>query len=123
MQIVDDLTGDMIIRQGDNGKYTVNGTPTDKVYSAFLSVVDENRNHIGDIETFTNPEGYTEFIITPEFSNKLEVKKGEEQATYFFVVKICFGINDIEDTLILGNKGIYELNKITVLPKISEGTK
>ena len=123
MQIVDELTGDMIIRQGDNGEYIVEDTPTDKVYTAYFSVVDENRNHIGDIETNTSLEGYTKFIITPDFSDKLEVKKDEESATYYFVVKLCHGVNDIEDTLVIGNKGINELNKITVLPKISEGGK
>lgn len=123
MFIVDELTGDIIIRQGDNGEYTINNTPTDKIYNAFLSVVDENRNLIGDIETTTNAEGYTTFIITPEFSDKLVVKRGEEEATYYFVVKLCYGVNNIEDTLILGNKGINELNKITVYPKISEGTR
>lgn len=123
MFIVDELTGDMTIRQGNNGEYTINNTPTDKIYNAFLSVVDENRNLIGDIETTTNAEGYTTFIITPEFSDKLVVKRGEEEATYYFAVKLCYGVNEIEDTLILGNKGINELNKITVYPKISEGTR
>ena len=50
------------------------------------------------------------------------MKKGEDSATYYFGIKICYGINDIEDTLVIGDKTIEDLNTITVLPKITEGS-
>jgi len=123
MFIVDDITGNITLRQGDNGEYTLFGIPTDMVYVGSLAVVDENRNRIGEeIITNTNQtEGSVTFTFTPEFTDKLTVKRGEESATYDFAVKLRVGVNYIEDTLVIGNKTIYDKNTITVLPKIAEG--
>lgn len=122
MFIVDEITGDIITRQGDNGEYTIYNIPTDKDYKLYFSVFDENRNKIGD-EILVNSlyKDFATFIITPEFSDKLTVKKGEESAQYNFAIKKCYGFNQIEDTLVLGNKTIYDKNTILVLPKESEG--
>lgn len=122
MFLVDETTGDVITRQGDDGEYTITNLPTDKDYTLYFSVFDENRNKIGEeISVNSLYKDYATFIITPSFSDKLTVKRGEESAEYYFAIKKCFGIDQIEDTLIIGNKSIYDKNKIIVLPKESEG--
>lgn len=121
MQIVDELTGDFIIRQGDDGHYTVEDIPTDKNYTAYFSVFDEKGTIINEISTETNNENYVKFTFNPSITDEWVVKKGEEQATYYFAIKLCFGFNQIEDTLVIGNKTIYDKNVITVLAKQVEG--
>lgn len=122
MFIVDETTGNITLRQGDNGKYSIFGLPTDKNYRAYLSVEDENRNKIGEeLSVETNNSDSVSFIFSPDFTDNFTVKRGEDFATYYFGIKICYGINDIEDTLIIGDKTIEDVNTITVLPKITEG--
>ena len=121
MQIVDSLTGDFVIRQGDDGQYVVEDIPNDKNYTAYFSVFDSKGNFINEVTEQTNQENFVKFVFTPSITDEWKVKKGEEQAIYYFAVKLCYGINQIEDTLVIGNKSIYDKNVITVLAKQSEG--
>lgn len=121
MQIVDELTGDFIIRQGDDGQYVVEDIPNDKNYTAYFSVSDSKGNFINEVIEQTNNETFVKFTFTPSVTDEWTVKKGEEQAIYYFAVKLCYGIDQIEDTLVIGNKSIYDKNVITVLAKQSEG--
>ena len=122
MFIADEITGDITLRQGDNGKYTITGIPTDKNYFAYFSVLDENRNKIGEeLVTNTNYLNHVSFTFQPDFTDLFVVKKGEDNAIYEFGVKLKFGVNYIEDTLVIGNKDISAKNTITVLPKLSDG--
>lgn len=121
MHIVDDLTGDMVIGYGDNGEYTVTNIPTDKDYTALFIVYDSNRKTMFTIPKNTEMKDSVTFVFTPNDIEKLTVPKGEDTADYFFDIKLKFGINYIEDTLILGNKNMYAKNKLTVIAKGSEG--
>lgn len=122
MQIVDELTGDIIIRQGDDGHYVVEDIPTDKNYEAYFSVYDEDGKIINELKAETNNENFVKFVFPPTFTDEWAVKRGEEEATYYFAIKLCYGFNQIEDTLVIGNKTIYDKNIITVLAKQVEGS-
>jgi hypothetical protein len=126
MYEVDETTGNITLRQGDSGEYTVEGLPNNYLYSAYFAVYDDKRNPVGyeikkDIE---QENARVTFPLTPEFTDYLIVKPNEEVATYFFDVKLSYydGENiQIEDTLILGDKTSEEKNTITVYPKTVEG--
>lgn len=121
MFIVDELTGDITLRQGDDGLYTVTGVKVDYVFTPYLAVSTQDRIQIGEpIVGTTNEDGSIDFIFKPSFTDLLEVEKNEEDATYNFAVKLKKGIDEKEDTLIIGNKTIYETNTITVLPDLVE---
>lgn len=121
MQIVDELTGNIIIRQGDDGQYVVKDIPTDKNYLASFAVYTEDRKKINEMQTQTDNKDFVEFTFPPSFTDEWVVKKGEEEATYYFGIKLSYGLDEIEDTIVIGNKTIYDRNTITVLPKLVEG--
>lgn len=120
MQIVDELTGDMTISYGDNGEYTVFNIPTDKNYMAYFIVFDKNRKNIFQIQKETLNQDFVTFIFKPSDIEKLVIPKDEESQEYFFDIKLRYGNNEIEDTLVLGNKSVYDKNKITVVAKGNE---
>lgn len=67
------------------------------------------------------PTTNIEFKIPAALTNHLTVKRNEETAEYYFGIKLCSDDED-EDTLLLGNSNIGDLNTITVYPKKLEGT-
>lgn len=122
---VDELTGDITLRQGDDGVYTLVDIETDYTFTPYLAVTDEDYKPIGEQITGTveyiDEKKNVSFKFEPEFTDLLVVKKGQETATYIFGVKLSNSVEKIEDTLIIGNKDAYGVNTITVLPKIVEG--
>ena len=121
MFIVDEETGNITLTQGDTGKYTITGLPTDQYYTCYLAIQDEKRNPIGDeIIENANLKSSVTFEFTSELTDLLTVKKNEETATYNFGVKMC-DKTGAEDKLLIGNSQIGDLNTITVYPKKVEG--
>lgn len=124
MFIVDETTGDIVLRQGDSGVYTLIDLEIDYEFTPYLAVIDDDYKQIAQIigeKEYINGKYSLAFKFKPSLTDKLVVKKGEEEATYMFGVKLSSGIDDIEETLIIGNKDAYGENIITVLPKIVEG--
>lgn len=118
MYIVDEETGDMTIRQGDTYTFRVEGVSDD--YELYYSVYNANRDIVWEIST-TPVDGVADFTVTPYYSNQLTVPKNKRTAIYYYGLKRCK--DGYEDTLIVGDKSINELNKITVYPLITEGTE
>lgn len=114
-------TGDVICRQGDSGEMTFTGISTAKPYKAYFSIYNNKRKILVEIEA-TPFDGTVTFGLTPEMMDKLEVPVGEKNMLYYYGIKICLPEENYEDTLVVGNKEITALNKITVYPKITEGT-
>ena len=78
-----DKDGNITLIQGDSGELVINGLPTDKNYSVYFAIQDENRNPIGsEIELDTNNSSSVIFTITGSLTNLLTVKKDDETATY-----------------------------------------
>lgn len=116
MFIIDEETGNMTIRQGDSYTFTVEGV--DDTYTLYYSVYDSSRNILWEIDTTPVNEIAT-FNITPALSTQMTVPTGRKTETYYYGLKRCK--DGYEDTLIVGNKGVGDLNKILVYPLIVEG--
>ncbi len=117
-----DNNGNITMIQGDSGTLSVSGIPTDKNYTVYFAIQDENRNSIGtELYVNTNRNSTVMFIITGVLTDLLKVKKGEETATYYYGIKLCDTEDNTEDTLLLGNSSIGDRTSITVYPKKVEG--
>lgn len=121
MFIMDDITGDITTRQGDTWSFDVEGISDD--FDAYFSVYrGDTRERLFEIQT--NPvNGVTKFEIDNTNSDKLIVPENRKTEIYYYGIKRCKLINGkyFEDTVIVGDKQIGELNKILVYPKITEG--
>lgn len=120
--VVDDY-GNITLVQGDSGQLTVNGLNTDKNYTLYLAIQDSKRNPIGS-EIVVNSNGAESviFVLSPELTNLLTVKRRDESAEYYYGIKVCDESTDFEDTLLIGDSDIGDLNTITVYPKKVEGS-
>jgi hypothetical protein len=120
--VVDDYANITLV-QGDSGQLTVNGLNTDKNYTLYLAIQDSKRNPIGS-EIVVNSNGAESviFVLSPELTNLLTVKRRDESAEYYYGIKVCDESTDFEDTLLIGDSDIGDLNTITVYPKKVEGS-
>lgn len=121
MFIVDETTGNIKTIQGDSGKFDAVGVPTDKNYEVYFGFKDGNRQLVGfELMVYSGYQPIVTFKITPSLTNLLTVPLGEETATYYHYVKICYKDDDFEDTQQIGNQPIGT-NTTTVEPKGLEG--
>lgn len=120
--IVDEETGDIECRQGDTGKIVISGIPTDKEYLLYFSIYDNDRKILHE-QSARPSEGQVTFNLPPAVTDNLTVAKGVKYATYYWGIKLCYEPDDYEDTLLVGDKSIGDVNKIKVYPKIVEGTE
>jgi len=120
--IVDDY-GNITLVQGDSGQLTVSGIPDDKSYTVYLAIQDSKRNPVGSEIHYTTNAGQSSvvFEFTPSLTDLLTVKRNEDSAEYYYGVKVC-DAEGFEDTLIIGDSDIGDVNTITVYPKKVEGT-
>lgn len=117
---VDD-NGNITLVQGDSGSYVVSGLPTDKNYTVYFAIQDENRKPMGfEISIETGKASFVTIELTAQLTDYLTVKKTEDYATYYFGIKLCDDTGR-EDTLLLGDSDIGDENTITVYPKKVEG--
>lgn len=117
-----DENGNITLVQGDSGELAISGLPTDKNYTVYFAIQDENRNPIGgEISVNTNSQDSAVFVLTGALTDLLTVKKGDNTAQYFYGIKLCDADENVEDTLLLGNSIIGDKNTITVYPKKVEG--
>lgn len=115
-----DANGTITLVQGDSGQFNVTGIPTDKNYMLSFGVQDENRNPIGDeIEVATNKADRIIIKLTGGYTDNWVVPFGEDNATYYYGLKLWTTDGSYEDTSIIADS-VYK-GKIVVLPKIVEG--
>lgn len=121
-----DDNGNITLIQGDSFNLVVDGLPTDKNYTVYLAIKNANRVTMGnELSVQTGGEDSVTFAITAALTDLLTVPRGEESAEYYYGIKIC-STNTVtqattEETLLLGDLDIAELNTITVYPKRVEG--
>ena len=122
MFFVDD-NGNITLVQGDNGELVVWDVPTDRNYTLYFAIYNNNRIKFGE-EVFvkTNKLPNVTLSIPSTLTDLLKVPNKEEYATYYYGLKICYEPDGIEDTLLLGDSSLGDLNEITVYPKKVEGT-
>jgi len=121
-----DDNGNITLIQGDSGVLTVNGLPTDKSYTVYFAIKNANRQTVGsELSIEANGLDSVQFAIGASLTDLLTVPNGEESAEYYYGIKICTtdAITNIEteETLLLGNLDISEMNTVTVYPKRVEG--
>lgn len=120
---VNGKTGDIICRQGDSGEFVLEGIPDDQDYDVYLSFYNSKRVIISELSAKAI-DGQVTFHIAPSMTDNLTVSSGVSSATYFYGVKLCYEDEDgnvHEDTILIGDKDIGEVNKVLVYPKIVEG--
>jgi len=117
MFIMDDVTGDMTVRQGDTYTFVVSGISDDWV--VYYSVYRKSDRHIIFEVSSTPINEETTFNITAAQSNLLTVPTEKKTELYYYGIKRCK--EGIEDTVLIGDKEVGELNKILVYPLITEG--
>lgn len=122
MFIIDEKTGNITLRQGDNAELSIEDIPEDKEYDIYFSIYDSNRNIIFELREIP-VNGSVTFKITPANTELLTVPDGQKTANYFWAVKRCYEPDNFEDTLIVGDKGVADVNKVLVYPKIVEGAE
>jgi hypothetical protein len=119
--MVDDK-GNITLVQGDSGKLIVDDLPTDKNYVVYFSFYDENRRIIGEeIQILANYSSSVVLFITASLTDLLKVPITDEMAEYYYGLKICDSETDEEDTLMIEDGDIGDLNTVTVYPKKVEG--
>lgn len=118
-----DDNGNITLVQGDNGELVVTGLPTDKNYTLYFNIYDENRKFIGsEVFVNTNKNETVTLDISASLTDYMNVKKEDDFAIYYYGLKLCYTDEGIEDTLLIGNSNLGDLNTITVYPKKVEGT-
>lgn len=115
-----DSSGKITLRQGDSGKITFTDVPTDKDYTLYFSFYDKSRNIIKEINKEVLSSEVT-FEITPEITDLLRVGEKNKTETYYWGLKICLCDEKYENTLVVEDKSIADLNMVLVYPKIVEG--
>lgn len=116
-----DNNGNITMVQGDSGQLVINGLNTDKNYSVYFAIQDENRKPIGnEIVVNSNNQASVVFVLTPDLTDLLKVNQNDETATYYYGVKVCDDTG-YEDTMLIGNSAMGDKNSITVYPKKVEG--
>ena len=117
-----DKNGNITMIQGDSGSLIIDGLNTDKNYTVYLAIQDKTRKPVGnELSVYSNYSSGVIFYLTGDFTDLLTVPKDESFETYFYGIKICDSSDNLEDTLILGDGNIGDLNIITVFPKKVEG--
>lgn len=108
--------------QGDTGQIILNGLPTDKDYTVYFAIQNSLREPIGDevsVEARKNDSVVIE--LSGILTDLLVVPEESKKETYYYGLKICTSDGKVEDTLILGDGGIGELNPIYVYPRKVKG--
>ena len=122
---VDGKTGNIICRQGDSGEFVLEGLPTEGINDPEVYFSFYNNKRVIVSEMSARPlDGQITFFIPASMTDKLTVSAGVPTATYYYGVKLCYvddNGNEYEDTLLIGDKNIDEVNKVIVYPKIVEG--
>lgn len=96
--------------------------PDDANYEVYFSFYDSDRRILGqELPVASNKSSFVEINVSSTLTDLLRVDSAEEYAEYYYGIKICDPITRYEETLIIGDKEIGELNVVTVYPKQVEG--
>lgn len=119
MSIQKDEQGNIVIRQGDAGRIFFNGFSTDKNYTVYFSVVDENRNLMfPELVTTTNNTPTASFYLDSDSTKLLTVPEDEEIQTYYWGLKYVETGSDEENTVF---PKMFQKCLLLVCPQYTEG--
>lgn len=117
-----DENGNITLIQGDSIEIVANGIPTDQNYKVYFAAQNEEREPIGS-EIMVESLGQSSVAIKllGNYTNQFVVDEDKKSQKYYYGIKLCSEIDDIEDTLGIGNTELGGLNTITVFPRKVEG--
>jgi hypothetical protein len=116
-----DNNGNITMYQGDSGEIVVNGLNTDIDYSVYLEIHDSDRNKMGEIQVNSQKNSSVIFSLPASLTDLLTVDEDSKKQVYNYGIKVCNTSTGAEDTLLLGNSKIGDLNTITVYPRKVKG--
>lgn len=122
MSLIIDNNGTISLYQGDSGEIVIYGLDSEKSYTVCFAIQDSKRNLIGEElqVAVTNSDNVT-FVLTPEYTDLLEVPKNKPFETYFYGIKACEMDTSKEDTLFIAQNTYGDLNRIIVYPRLVKG--
>ena len=122
MSLIIDNNGTISLYQGDSGEIVIYGLDSEKNYTVCFAIQDSKRNLIGEElqVAVTNSDNVT-FVLTPEYTDLLEVPKNKPFETYFYGIKACETDTSKEDTLFIAQNTYGDLNRIIVYPRLVKG--
>jgi hypothetical protein len=117
-----DENGNITLIQGDSIELVVNGIPTDQNYKVYFAAQNEERAPIGS-EIMVESLGQASVVIKllGNYTNQFTVDEDKKSQKYYYGIKLCSEIDEIEDTLGIGGTDLGGLNTITVFPRKVEG--
>lgn len=122
MAYIVESSGNITLVQGDSIEIVLNGLPTDQNYKLFFCAQNKDREPIGtEIETETNGLSSAVIKLLGNYTNNFTVDEDLKKQEYYYGIKLCSEKDETEDTLILGDSNIGDLNTITVYPRKVEG--
>lgn len=122
MAYIVESNGNIIMTQGDSIEIGINGIPTDKNYKVYFAAQNELREPVGNeimVESLQQPSIVIKLL--GNYTNQFSVNEDLKSQKYYYGIKICSEEAGTEETLLLGNSQIGELNTITVFPRKVEG--
>jgi hypothetical protein len=114
--------GDLTIYQGDSFELVLNGIPTDQNYKIYFAIQNKDREPVGqEIMVESNFASSVVIKVVGNYTDLLVVDEDTKNGIYYYGVKKCSEVDNTEDTLLLGNKKLGELNTIKVFPRKVKG--
>ena len=118
MSLIIDKDGTISLYQGDSGEIVVSGLDSDKKYTVCFAIQDANRNLIGqELQVGVSNSEFVTFVLTPEYTDLLQVPKNKPYEIYFYGIKACEEDSKREDTLFVSDTTYGDLNRIIVYPR------
>lgn len=117
-----DTDGTITLYQGDGGELIISGLDETKSYNVFFAIQDDNRNLIGEeLQVFVSNSDTVTFVLTPSYTNLLNVPKNKPYKIYYYGIKVCETGTEDEDTLFIANSTYGDLNRIITYPRKVKG--
>ena len=118
MTLIIDNDGTISLYQGDSGEIVISGLDEEKNYIVYFAIQDSNRNLIGEeLQVAVNSSDTVTFVLTPEYTDLLQVPKNKPYEIYFYGIKACEEDSKREDTLFVSDTTYGDLNRIIVYPR------
>lgn len=122
MSMIIDNDGTISLYQGDSGELVVSGLDREKNYTVFFAIQDSNRNIIGEeLQVSVTDSDTVTFILTPEYTDLLNVPKNKPYEIYFYGIKACETDKNIENTMFVAESTYGDLNRVIVYPRKVKG--
>lgn len=120
--IIIDKDGTIIMYQGDSGELVISGLDSEKKYTVYLAIQNENRELVGEeLQVSVNNSDTVTFVLTSDFTDLLTVPKSKPYKIYYYGIKVCENDTNFEDTLLIANNFYGDLNRIVVYPRKVKG--